>query len=136
MTSSDGGRRGLQLTLAALAAIPFASGLAGMLLGPAALPGTDGPMPPDVESEYRYTHAMWFAAAPLIWASVPRIERRTTVLRAVSGTVFLGGLARALAWRTSGRPHPVLVGATALELVGMPVLAAWQHRVATRSRKG
>lgn len=72
----------------------------------------------------------------MIWAAVPRVERETTVLRAVSGTVFLGGVARVLAWREEGRPHPLFVGATALELVGMPVLAAWQHRVATRARRG
>jgi hypothetical protein len=35
------------------------------------------------------------------------------------------------AWRSTGRPAPVLVGATALELIGVPALMAWQHRVAT-----
>ena len=37
MTSSDGGRRGLQITLGALAAIPLASGLVGALAGPGSL---------------------------------------------------------------------------------------------------
>ena len=133
MTSTlrkDGGRRGLQIVLGTLAAIPFASGLAGMVAGPRALPGRNGPVTANLESEYRYTHAMWFAAAPVIWSAVPRIERETAVVRAVSGTVFLGGLARLLAWRSTGRPHPLLVGATALELIGMPALVAWQRRVA------
>ncbi len=135
MTSSDGGRRGLQITLGALAAIPLASGLAGALLGPSSLPG-GGPASPDVESEYRYTHAMYAAAAPLIWAAVPRVERNAAVVRGVSGALFLGGAVRLLAWRTAGRPHPALVGATALELLGTPVLVAWQHRVARRARRG
>lgn len=130
MSTEDGGRRGLQIVLGTLAAIPFASGLAGMVAGPRALPGANGPATANLESEYRYTHAMWFAAAPVIWSAVPRVERSTLTLRAVSGVVFLGGLARLLAWRSAGRPHPLLVGATGLELLGIPVLLAWQRRVA------
>jgi hypothetical protein len=48
--------------------------------------------------------------------------------------VFLGGLARSLSWRRTGRPHPVFVGATALEL-GIPALLVWQHRVAERATR-
>jgi hypothetical protein len=134
--SSDGGRRGLQLTLAALAAIPLASGLAGALRGPASLPGAGAPATADVESEYRYTHAIYAALAPVIWSAVPTVERQAPLMRAVSGALFAGGLARLLAWQRTGRPAPALVGATALELLGTPVLVAWQRRVATRSRKG
>ena len=126
----DGGRRGLQIVLGTLAAIPFASGAAGVLVGPRALPGHDGSVPPDLDSAYRYTHALWFTAAPVLWSAIPRIERETTTLRVVSGAVFLGGLARLVAWRATGRPHPLLVGATGLELLGIPVLLAWQRRVA------
>ncbi len=133
MTSSDGGRRSLQITLGALAAIPFASGLAGAVLGTAALPGTRVAVPPEVDSQYRYTSAVYAAVGPVIWSALPRVEREAPLLRAVSGTLFLGGAARVLAWRTAGRPHPVLVGATALELLGTPVLALWQHRVAARA---
>ncbi|MGY2127718.1 DUF4345 domain-containing protein [Blastococcus sp. SYSU DS0617] len=135
MTSSDGGRRGLQITLGALAAIPLASGLAGALVGPASLPG-GGAAAPDVESEYRYTHAIYAAAAPLIWSALPRIEQRGALVRGVSGALFAGGAARLLAWRRTGRPSPALVGATALELLGTPALVVWQHRVATRARRG
>jgi hypothetical protein len=137
MTSSDGGRRGLQITLGALAAIPLASGLAGALLGPASLPGgADSPVSPSVESEYRYSHAIYAAAAPLIWSAVPQVERKGALLRGVSAALFAGGAVRLLAWRATGRPHPVVVGATALELLGPPALVAWQHRVATRTRRG
>ncbi|MBN1094377.1 DUF4345 domain-containing protein [Blastococcus sp. TML/M2B] len=133
MTSSDGGRRGLQITLSALAAIPLASGLAGALVGPSSMPGAAGPATPDVESEYRYAHAIYAAAAPLIWSAVPQVERRGALVRGVSGALFAGGVVRLLAWRRTGRPSPALVGAAALELLGTPVLVAWQHRVARRA---
>jgi len=126
----DGGRRGLQLVVGALAAVPFASGLSGVLVGPRALPGVDEPVDASVDNAYRYAHAIYLATAPVLWSTVPRIERETTVLRTVAGAIFLGGLARLLSWRSAGRPHPVLIGGAALELLAIPGLVAWQHRVA------
>jgi Domain of unknown function (DUF4345) len=129
-TSTDGRRRALQVTFGLLAAIPFASGLAAMLAGPTALPGDASTVTATADSEFRFTAAFWFVAAPLIWASLPRVEERTLTLRLVMATVFLGGLARVVSWRKTGRPHPLFVGALALELAGMPAMAVWQGRVA------
>ena len=120
-------------TLGALAAIPLASGLGGALLGPASLPGNTGPLAPDVESEYRYTHAMYAAAAPLIWSTIPRVERQGALVRGIAGALFVGGAIRLLAWQKAGKPQPALIGAAALELVGAPVLVAWQRKVAARA---
>jgi hypothetical protein len=134
VTSPDGGRRGLQITLVALATVPLASGLMGALRGPESLPGADGPVSPSVDSEYRYAHAIYAATAPLIWSAVPRVEQRGALVRGVSAALFLGGVARLVGWRAMGRPHPVVVGATALELLGTPALVVWQRRVARRTR--
>ncbi len=133
--NADGGRRALQVTLGTLAVIPCASGLAGMVVGPKALTADASRVEASLDSEYRFTNAFWFAMAPLIWAHLPRIEQESPVLRAALGTVFVGGLARVVSWQRSGRPHPAFVAAIGLELVVVPGLAAWQHRVVQAHRE-
>ena len=126
-----GGRRGLQACLGALSLIPLASGLAGMLAGPSALPGTKiGDVSPTLDSEYRFVNAYWVAIAPILWASIPRVERRGDLLRPLGVITFAGGLARLRSLRNVGRPHPVMVGALVIELAGIPALLAWHTAIA------
>ncbi|MGJ6123615.1 DUF4345 domain-containing protein [Mycolicibacterium sp. Y3] len=124
------GRRGLQVTLAVLSVIPALSGLAGILAGPKTLPGDKSQLDATADSEYRFVNAFWLATAPVIWSAIPHIEKRTGLVRRLTAVVFIGGLARLVSWRTTGRPHHVFVAATALELVGVPAIMVWQLRIA------
>jgi hypothetical protein len=127
-------RRGLQVVLGILATVAVASGLAGMLAGPSALPGA-GPVDATVDSGFRFANAFWFAAGVLAWWAVPRVESVTTVLRLTLGVVILGGVARLLAGLASGWPHPVYLGALAVELVVVPLVLWWQTAVARTARR-
>jgi Domain of unknown function (DUF4345) len=96
--------RGLQILAATLAAIPFVSGLAGMIAGPATLPGDNCRFESSAESEDRFASTFWFATAPILWSAVPNTEKRGGPFRPLCGVVFLGGLARLLSWRRTGHP--------------------------------
>ena len=128
MTTSKN-RRALQIALGALSAIPLLSGGAGLLLGPRAVPGAPSRVEPSLDSEYRVTNAFFLAAAPVVWASIPKVEQAAAPLRVVAAAGFLGGVGRVLSWRRLGRPHPAFVAATVLELAGMPAMVAWQEQV-------
>jgi Domain of unknown function (DUF4345) len=88
------------------------------------------PSDPTTDSEYRFVSAFWFSTAPVIWSAIPRIERRTNLVRSLTAVVFAGGPARLVSWRTPGRPHSVFIAAIALELFGIPAVMVWQSRVA------
>ncbi len=131
LSVSPAERRALQVVLGVLAAIPVATGALGAVGGPSRVPGGpgSGDRSPSLESEYRFTNVFWTATGPLLWWTLPRLEQRAGTTRALLTTVALGGVARLNAWRATGRPHPVFVAATALELVGMPAALAWHRRV-------
>jgi hypothetical protein len=124
------------MTLAALSAIPFGYGLAGMLLGPRALPGNEVQVDASFDSEYRFVHAFWFAVAPVIWSGLPRIEEQPVALRAAMGTVVVGGFARLRSWRKTGRPRPIFIAGIVLELIIVPGLWVWVQRVARAAAAG
>ncbi|MCV7256681.1 DUF4345 domain-containing protein [Mycobacterium hackensackense] len=119
-------RRGLQWTLAAVAVIPMASAVGEIVRGAQGVPGGSPNVPPTVDSSLRYANVFKFAMALMMWPQLGRVERSRTVTFSLA-TTFIGGLARMRSWQQRGRPHPVAVGAMALETIGAASLLAWQR---------
>ena len=129
---SSGGRRRLQWTLGVLAAIPVASAAGEILRGPQGVPGGSPDVIPTVDSSLRYANVFKFAVGPAIWSQLGRVERSPALTFAAT-TIAIGGLARLRSWQQRGRPHPVTVGAIALETIGVPILLAWQRRLSAKA---
>jgi len=121
-------RRALQVVLVVLAVIPIGTGLMDMLFGAGTLP-SEQDLNPDLQSNYRFFATIWLGLGLMILWIVPRVETAVLPLRAVTGIVFLGGLARVLSIVVSGAPHPMFVAFTILELVAPPILVLWQNKV-------
>lgn len=123
-------------TIAALgfSVIPFLRGGTGIVFGARNVPKDGSVVNETVDSEYRFTHAMWFAAAPALWWIVRDAERRSDVMIGVAGAIALGGIGRSVAWRVSGRPDHVFVTAIPLEVIGVPALALWNHAIASKAK--
>jgi hypothetical protein len=132
---SDGGRRALQVVMAVLATIPFARGAVDVLGGSDRLPGGPGDTTASLDSEFRFVSTFWLAVGPVVWSQLPRVASDSPVLPLTLGTIFVGGLARLRSWQQRGRPHPLFVGAIALELIGMPVVLVWQRKVVARAKR-
>lgn len=133
MTHQSGAsRRRLQWTLGVLTVIPVASATGEILRGPQGVPGGSPDVTPTVDSSLRYANAFKFAVGPVIWSQLPHIERSPAVTFAAA-TIAFGGLVRLRSWHQRGRPHPITVGAIALETIGVPILLAWQRRLSAKA---
>ena len=127
-------RRRLQWSLAVLAAVPLASAGREIVFGPQGVPGGSPDVTPTVDSALRYANVFKFAVGPVIWSHLGRVERSPGVTYALA-SIWVGGFARLRSWQQRGRPHPVTVGAVALELAAPPLLIAWQRRILSRSAR-
>jgi hypothetical protein len=115
-----------------LAAIPVASATGEILRGPQGVPGGSPDVIPTVDSSLRYANVFKFAVGPAIWSQLRQVEQSPAVSFAAA-TIAFGGLARLRSWQQRGRPHPITVGAIALETIGVPILLAWQRRLSAKA---
>ena len=123
-------RRFLQQAVGIGAIVPFAAGLFGVLFGPA-LTGERG-MSVSADSHFRYLSGLLLGIGLCFWATIPRIEEKTTLFRFLTVIVVIGGLARLLGLMLTGVPSLAMFGGMAMELVVTPALCLWQTRVANR----
>lgn len=125
-------RRALQLVNAvvALATVALAAMQLALGVDSPVYAGLGLPAAPALDSNLRFFGGMALGLGLLLLWILPSIERRTGVYRLIWLCAFVGGLGRVLSIGSVGWPAPLLVGITALEVLGAPLLVYWQHRVA------
>jgi hypothetical protein len=127
-------RRLLQLAVALACLVPLGAGLAGVVQGPAMVVADMAGAHPDLESHFRYLSGLLLGIGIAFALSIPTIERRSELFMILSGIVVAGGMARLANLLISGAPSRPHVLALWMELVVVPLLFAWQRRVARRFR--
>lgn len=127
-------RRLLQLAVALACLVPLGAGAAGVAQGPAMVEGGTAGEPSDLDSHFRYLSGLLLGIGIGFAASIPTIERRSELFMVLSAIVVVGGLARLGALLTNGPPSTPHVLALGMELVVVPLLFAWQRKVALRFR--
>lgn len=117
----------LQIAIALGACVPVAAGLAGIVLGPAMVDAAAGATG---DSHFRYLSGLLLGIGLLFWSAIPRIERRTGLIRTLTLIVVAGGAARLLSLIVAGVPSAGMIFGLVMELAVTPLLCFWQGRVA------
>ncbi len=125
-------RRLLQLTVAVACLVPLGAGALGVVQGPATVEGVSVAGQADLDSHFRYLSGLLLGVGLGFAASIPTIERRSEVFAVLSVTVVVGGLARLAALIFGNLPSTPHVLALGMELLIVPLLWAWQRRIARR----
>jgi len=127
-------KRRLQIATALLGAVPVVTGVIGMMgLNDPLYAGLNLPRDASVatlDSNMRFFSGVWLGLGLSVWWLVPRVDRETTLFRAVWLMIFIGGIGRLVSLVAVGLPLAPFIGFTALELVGAPLFVWLQNRVA------
>ena len=104
------------------------AGMHTVVAGARSVPGEDRANA-SLESELRFYGAFYAAYGLAVLRTAPRADMASDTVRALAGTLFLAGLARAGGWLGVGRPHAVQRALLAIELAAPPIVTAWQARI-------
>jgi hypothetical protein len=119
----------LQQAVGLAAILPIATGLYGVLFGPAL---TNEMVSVSGDSHFRFLSGLLLAVGLCFWSTIPSIEEKTGRFRLLTLLVALGGLARLLGLMLTGVPSFFMLGGLFMELIVTPFLCLWQTRVANR----
>lgn len=123
--------RALQITTAAMACIPIATGVLTMMgVDDPIYRGAGLPQSALLDSNLRFFGGMWLALGLAMAWLVPRLAHEGKLFAVLWAAVFLGGVGRAVSMLLTGMPPLPFVAFTLLELLGAPAFIAWQRRAA------
>lgn len=127
-------RKLLQLAVAIACLVPLAAGGSGILQGTSMAGGGAAPVPADLDSHFRYLSGLLLGVGAAFALSIPTVERRSELFAILTAIVVIGGASRLAALITGATPSGPHVMALGMELVVVPLLFAWQRRIAGRFR--
>jgi Domain of unknown function (DUF4345) len=134
-------KKALQIVLAILGLIPILTGGLDLIVGASSLNINGASFSSEIlnnvvlDSQIRFLGAIWLGIGIILYWILPSIERQTTLLRLLTGSIFLGGIGRLTSAILVGVPPTQFIGATVLELIGMPLLILWQSFISTGSHE-
>lgn len=130
---SAGIERRLLQTVAALAClVPLIFGAMGILRGAAWL--ALAPVPPDLDSHFRYLSGIFLVFGIGFASCIPHIESNGARFRLLGAMAIVGGLARAVSLLEVGTPSTGHLLGLVMELGVVPLLLLWQARIARIAR--
>ena len=138
LSAGDGSglrHRALVIGLRAFALFAIVTGTLDIIVGLRLLAGSGAAIPapaaldPMLNSHIKYMGAVWcgFGVA-LLW-TVQNLRERAAMLHILLGTVFLGGMGRALSAVLFGVGSPLLAIFIAIELGGPVAVWVWHRRL-------
>lgn len=122
----------LQIIVSIACIVPLVTGGEGIIRGARMLHGVAAPVPPDLDSHFRYLTGIFFVVGLAFASCVPSIERKGERFRLLGAMVIGGGLSRLLSLALVGAPSFGHRFGLAMELGVVPLLMIWQARVARR----
>jgi hypothetical protein len=124
-------KRGLQILNGVLAAIPVVTGIVGMS-GVSDPLYASPPLPQSIllDSNLRFLSGVWLGLGIAMYWTLPDIDKKRALFRALWGMIFVGGIGRLISMLVLTLPPAPFIGFTALEIVGAPIMVFWQARLA------
>lgn len=122
------GKVALQALFTVVGAIAVVTGVMVVAAGPDGIPGNNSATV-TADNELRFFATFWIAFGLAAIRVAPRVETETGLVRALALTMFFGGIARAISWLSVGEPHSLFVSLMFVELLGAPLVIAWQAKL-------
>ena len=123
-------KRGLQITMAILGAIPVLTGIISMFGLSDPLYASAGiPANAMLDSNLRFFGGVWLGLGLSLYLLLPNIEKQILLFRVWWGMIFLGGIGRLASMFFLALPPLPFIGFTVLEIIGAPFFIWWQARL-------
>ena len=124
-------KRGLQIEMALLGAIPVLTGIIGMFgLSDPLYASVGIPANAVLDSNLRFFGGVWLGLGLSLYLLIPNIEKQRLLFRVLWGMIFLGGIGRLASMLFLALPPLPFIGLIVLEIVGAPFFIWWQARLA------